>query len=402
MGLRSSDFGPPRVVLTGGGTGGHIFPALAIADALRDRAGESSPAGGAGPGAGPGGGPGQGAPRLLYIGNAEGLEATIVPGAGLDFEAVAAGAVRGRSPAGVAGSLLRIGRGFRQAIAVLRRSGAEVVLATGGYVCVPVALAARRLGIPVILYLPDRRPGWAIRFLAHFARAIAVTTEAAKDSLPPEKVVETGYPVRREILTMDRAAGQAALGLDRDRPTLLVLGGSRGARSINEAVTARLPEILARAQVIHATGPADYERIAVHRDALPVDRRERYRLAPFLTDELAAAMAAADLAISRSGASILGEYPARGLPSILVPYPHAGAHQEINADFLAAAGAAVKLPDADLDRLWPLVESLLDDPARRGAMAAAARRLARPDAAAAIARLTLKAAAEYRGRSAAR
>lgn len=372
-----------RVVLTGGGTGGHIYPALAIADAL-PRSG------------------GWGEPKLLYVGNPEGLEASIVPAAGLAFEAVAAGAVRGRSPLGIAGSLYRIGHGFRRAVQVLGRFEAEVVLATGGYVCVPVALAARRLGIPVVLYLPDRRPGWAIRFLSHFARAIAVTTEAAKDSLPAAKVVETGYPVRREILTADRSAGQGAIGLDPSRPTLLVLGGSRGARSINDAVADHLPEILVRAQVVHATGQTDFERIAARRDALPEDLRRHYHLAPFLTDDLPAALAAADLAISRSGASVLGEYSARGLPAILVPYPHAGAHQEINADVLAEAGAAVKLPDGELDRLWPLVEALLGDPVRLARMADAARRRARPDAAGAIARLTLKAAAEYRARRAAR
>lgn len=370
---------PVRVVLTGGGTGGHVYPALAIAGALRERPPDPPEVPVA-----------ERAVELCYVGNSRGVEAELVPAAGLTFAGVEAGAVRGRTPLGIGRSLFHIGRGFNQAVRHLRTFGADVVLATGGYVCVPVALAARRLRVPVVLYLPDRRPGWAIKALSYVADAVAVTTAAAADSLPADKVIETGYPVRTDILVADRTAAQATLGLSPNLPTIVVLGGSRGARSINEAITGNLRDFLAAAQIVHAAGRADYDWLAVQRRDLPGDLRDRYHLFPYLGVELADALAAADLAISRAGASVLGEYPARGIPAILVPYPHAGAHQEFNADYLTAAGAAIKLRDRELDRLWPLVRDLLDDRGRLSNLAAASARLARPDAARAIARLTLE------------
>lgn len=369
---------PVRVVLTGGGTGGHVYPALAIAGALRE-----SGSGGSDLDAG------ERSVEVCYVGNPRGVEADLVPAAGLPFMGVEAGAVRGRSPLGIGRSLYHIGRGFEQAVRHLRIFGADVVLATGGYVCVPVALAARRLRVPVVLYLPDRRPGWAIKSLSYIADAVAVTMAAAADSLPADKVVETGYPVRADILAADRTEAQARLGLSPDLPTIVVIGGSRGAQSINEAIAGNLPDFVAAAQIIHAAGRTDYDWLAERRRELPDDIRSRYHLFPYLGEELADALAAADLAISRAGASVLGEYPARGIPAILVPYPHAGAHQEINADYLAAADAAVKLLDRDLDNLWPLVRDLLHDRGRLSELAAASARLAHPDAARAIARLTL-------------
>jgi len=170
--------------------------------------------------------------------------------------------------------------------------------------------------------------------------------------------------------------------LEEGWPVLLVMGGSHGARSINRAICASLEQLLARAQVVHVTGPLDWPWVQEEAARLPAELRARYHPYAYLHDELADAMAAADLIVNRSGASNLGELPIMGLPGVLVPYPHAGRHQQINAEFLVAHGAAVIVEDAALARdLLPTALGLLEDVDARQRMAAAARRLARPDAA---------------------
>jgi len=197
--------------------------------------------------------------------------------------------------------------------------------------------------------------------------------------------VVTGYPVRADLLTTTRAAGRAALGLSEGLPVLLVLGGSTGARSINAAVRESLPRLLAICQVVHACGQPDYAALEDLRAALTVADRERYHLFAYL-HEMPQAMAAADLVVARSGAATLGEFPAVGLPAILVPYPYSGQHQARNAAYLADGGAALIIDDKDLaERLLPTIEMLLADSGQLQRMAAAARALARPDAAERIA-----------------
>lgn len=364
------------MVLTGGGTGGHVYPALAVAAALRRR---------------------QPLAELTYIGGQGGLEQAIVGRTPLPFCEVAAAPLRGRDPREIGGGLWRLARGLRQAHQLLQRLAPEVVLATGGYVCVPVALAARRLGCPLVVYLPDVRPGWAIRALARMARSIAVTAEESRHYLPVNKVEVTGYPVRPALFETDRAAARAQYGLAPAERLLLVLGGSRGARSINQAVWASLERLLPAARVLHVCGEVEYPALSQQAEGLPAALHPRYRLAGYLHDELPTAMAAADLIVCRSGASTMGELPAVGLPAVLVPYPHAGAHQEANADALVAAGAAVKLLDHQLDELAHVVPDLLAAPARLAAMAAAARTLARPRAAEAIIELLEEARASRKG-----
>jgi len=209
-----------------------------------------------------------------------------------------------------------------------------------------------------------------------------VTTEASRAYLPPHKVIVTGYPVRPELRRVDREMARATLGLEPGLKTLLIFGGSRGARSINQAVMAVLGELLAECQVIHISGRLDWEEVAARREALVAAARARYHAYPYLHAEMGAALAAADLVVSRSGASVLGEFPLFGLPSVLVPYPHAWRYQRVNADVLVAQGAAVRLDDADLrEKLLPTVRRLLADDATRARMAERARALAVPDAA---------------------
>lgn len=262
---------------------------------------------------------------------------------------------------------------------------------TGGYVAAPVAWAAWRARprVPLLIYLPDLQPGQAIGLTSQFAARVAVSFPEVARYFPGKAVV-TGYPVRPDLLAADKQAARTALGLTEAAPVLLVFGGSRGARSLNRALVAALPALLPRCQVLHISGQLDWEWVSKETGrpgALPAAWRSRYHPFPYLHDEMVQALAAADLAVARAGASVLGEFPAIGLPSILVPYPYAGQHQEANAAYLANRGAAQVIADASLEaELLPAILRLLDTPAELQAMAQAARSLAQPAAAVNIAR----------------
>ncbi|MGC8782562.1 MAG: UDP-N-acetylglucosamine--N-acetylmuramyl-(pentapeptide) pyrophosphoryl-undecaprenol N-acetylglucosamine transferase, partial [Anaerolineae bacterium] len=322
--------------------------------------------------------------ELCYVGEAGGVEEGLAARAGIPFRAIATGQVRGQAPWTAAASLWRMRRGAGQCRAILADFRPEVVFLTGGYVAAPVAWAAWRMGIPILIYLPDVTPGQAIRLTARLATRVAVSfPEVARYF--GKKAVVTGYPVRRELLMADRAAARAALGLTADLPVLLVMGGSRGARSINRALIAGLRTLLERCQVVHVSGPLDWPEVEKAAAGLPASVADRYHPYPYL-HEMPLALAAADLAVARAGAATLGEFPAVGLPAVLVPYPYSGQHQEANAAYLADRGAALVIKDSELtDRLTETVLGLLAAPPRLAAMAQAARALARPDAAANIA-----------------
>jgi UDP-N-acetylglucosamine--N-acetylmuramyl-(pentapeptide) pyrophosphoryl-undecaprenol N-acetylglucosamine transferase len=361
-----------KVVLAGGGTGGHVYPALAAGEALR--AASSSPV------------------DLLYAGIRGRMDEPIVRAAGIPFEAVSAGPLRVRSPGQLVRSLWRLAAGTLQAWRLLGRVRPAAVFATGGYTSVPVGIAARLRRRPVIVYLPDVRPGWAVRLLARIATRIATTTDRSLEALPRGKAVVTGYPVRPQFWTVDRMGSRQALGLPDDAQVLLVTGASQGARRLNEAIAAQLEDLLAACHILHLTGRADEGRMRERRKALPANLRGRYHVLGY-TEDMAGAMAAADLALARAGASTLGELPAAALPAILVPGVYEGWDQSPNARYLEEHGVAVVLSNERLDELTPLVQELFSDSQRLDAMRAASRALAKPDAAAKIAQLILEAAA---------
>lgn len=355
-----------RVALAGGGTAGHIYPALTAIQALQEVSGDTV--------------------QALFFGSSRRNEREIVERAGIPFVPVHAGALRGRNPVQAARSLVDIALGVHEARAQLATFKPDVVLATGGYASVPTALAARSCSVPLIVYLPDVHPGWAVRFLACMAAAIAVSTDAAKAKLPEAKTVVTGYPVRREFFTTSREAGRRRLNLEDDLPTLLIVGGSLGAHRINQAVLSGLERLLTIAQVVHISGPADEAWARAEAARLPPELAHRYHLFGYLHD-LPSAMLAADLAITRAGASILGELPAAALPAVVVPLDLSD--QLLNARYLVARGAAVMCLNEDLERLGETVYALLSDPWRLEEMRTAMQALARPDAAHALARLIL-------------
>jgi UDP-N-acetylglucosamine--N-acetylmuramyl-(pentapeptide) pyrophosphoryl-undecaprenol N-acetylglucosamine transferase len=248
-----------------------------------------------------------------------------------------------------------------------------------------VALAAGRR--PKVAYVPDLEPGLALRFVSRGAAAVCVTADESRAFYPAsQRVVVSGYPVRADLRSVGKAEARARLGLDPAGPVLLVSGGSRGARSINMAVWSCLEELLQSAQVVHVTGELDWPRVDAVRERLEETLGRRYHPHAYLHEEMGLALAAADLAVARAGASALGELPLFGLPAALVPYPYAWRYQRLNAQHLARSGAAVVLEDAALgSQLLPAVRSLLGDADRLRYMAEASRRQSRPDAAQAIA-----------------
>jgi UDP-N-acetylglucosamine--N-acetylmuramyl-(pentapeptide) pyrophosphoryl-undecaprenol N-acetylglucosamine transferase len=245
--------------------------------------------------------------------------------------------------------------------------------------------------VPAAIYLPDVEPGSAIRTLSRISAKVACTADVSTTYFAPGKSVVTGYPVRpllREAAGQDRAEAAALFDLGTERRTLLVFGGSRGARSINRALQAILPQLLDEMQIIHISGTLDWQEVEAAGASLPAAQQRYYRPYAYLHRRMGAAFRAADLVVARAGASMLGELPAFGLPAILVPYPHAWRYQKVNADYLASRGVAVRLDDDVLgDQLLPTVRRLIQDDRRLAAMGKAARALDRPEAAAAIARL---------------
>ncbi len=360
-------------MLSGGGTGGHVYPALAVVEELK-RATSN----------------GDGLPELeavLYVGTAGGLEANIVARAGVAFCAVEATGLRGLFPWRMLFNSLTLVKGSGQAWRIVRAFRPDVILATGGYASVPVVIAAWFCRCPVLIYLPDIVPGLAVGFLSRLARRVAVSFDASLAYFAPGKAAVTGYPVRSSLYITARETARQHLSLDPDCRTVLILGGSRGAHSINQAVSGVLERLLDLAQVIHIAGEADVAQLRQRREGLAPNLRQRYRVYAYLYEEMVDALVAADLAIARAGAAIMGEFTAAALPSILVPYPYAGQHQEANADFMVGHGAALKVLDSALAEgvLVHMVERLLADENTLGSMARRASELARPNAARAIA-----------------
>jgi len=352
-------------MISGGGTGGHVYPILAVVEALKKQVASC---------------------RFLYVGSRGGVEEGIIGREGLPFTAISTGGLRGLAPWTVARHLFRMLAGLVQSLRIVRHFSPDVVLVTGGYVCAPVATAAWLRRVPILVLLPDLEPGLAVRALSRLAKRVAVSFPEVARYFNQSKVVTAGYPVRAEFFTIVKAEARRAFGLEEGLKTVTVFGGSRGAHSINLALSQCLERLLEVCQVIHICGQLDAEWVMENKARLPERLRNRYRAYPYLHEEMPSALAAADLAVARAGAATLGEFPALGLPSILVPYPYAGQHQELNADYLVSRGAAVKIADAELgEKLLPAILELLNDEEALAGMSQRARALAKPDAAQRIA-----------------
>ena len=274
---------------------------------------------------------------------------------------------------------------------ILRRPAA--IFTTGGYVAIPTLLAAALLRIPAVMWEGNVVPGRSVRWTARLARCLAVSFGATCGALAPGKpCYETGTPIR-DAGALDRESARRRLGVETNDRLVLIFGGSQAVMRFNEAVAEALPSLARKVRVLHVTGDAGYERAVAAREALPGAERARYRPERFLSEEMTAALTAADLVVGRAGSSTLAEVAAFGLPMVVVPYPHAAGHQRRNAEEMVRAGAARLVEDRDFDAAALLAAAaILDDPVRHAAMAAAARSLARPGAAVAVAELVMAAA----------
>jgi UDP-N-acetylglucosamine--N-acetylmuramyl-(pentapeptide) pyrophosphoryl-undecaprenol N-acetylglucosamine transferase len=357
-----------RILIAAGGTGGHVYPALAVLRALAERQADLD---------------------VRWVGGHRGLESSVVPASGHRLDRLWLRSLRtvDLSVATIADPL-RLGASVPQAAAILARFRPDVIYTTGGYVSIPVLTAAAAGRVPALLWEGNHVPGRSVRATARLARAIAVSFAATCEVLPGRCFV-TGTPIR-PLAGIDRDAARSHLGLPTDLPVALVFGGSQAVRRLNEAVAEVLDALVERFALLHLTGETGYAEALRRREALPAERRDRYRPYPFLRDDMAQALVAADILVGRAGSSTLAEASAVGLPMIVVPYPHAGAHQEANARELVKAGAAQVIRDDDFDGDALLAScAILDDPDRLARMAAASRRMGRPGAANATAELLL-------------
>jgi UDP-N-acetylglucosamine--N-acetylmuramyl-(pentapeptide) pyrophosphoryl-undecaprenol N-acetylglucosamine transferase len=324
--------------------------------------------------------------ELRWLGGHRGLEASIVPGAGIALQRLWLRSLRtvDVSP-NVVLDPLRLAASVPQALIGLLRWRPDVIYTTGGYVAIPVLAAAALLGIPSLIWEGNQVPGRSVRLSARAATARTVSFAATRDRLPPPTFV-IGTPIR-DLGGLDKATARERLGLPMDIPVLLIFGGSQSVRRFNEAIAGAIADLVERCCVVHVTGPSGIAAAEALRTRLPAGRRERYRPFGFLHDEMDAALVAADLLVGRAGSSTLAEAAAAGLPMVVVPYPHAAAHQRANAAEMVDAGAAVLVADEDLDAdaLREACGLLFDE--RLTAMSAAAFRVARPAAAAASVRL---------------
>jgi UDP-N-acetylglucosamine--N-acetylmuramyl-(pentapeptide) pyrophosphoryl-undecaprenol N-acetylglucosamine transferase len=342
-----------------GGTGGHIYPALAVVEALYRQHPDAH--------------------NVTFIGSADGFERPLIQQSGVTFAAYAevqAGPLNGVGAARALVSAGRMAVGFVQALRLVLRHRPQCLLLTGGWANVPLALAANLLRVPILIFLPDIEPGRTIQLLARLPSHIALTVSDSARYFPGKQATVTGYPLRESVLNATREAGLWHFGLRDDAPVLLVFGGSRGARSINQTVEAVLPDLLADGwQIIHITGTLDAGRSAEAVAAYA--GHPGYRAFAYLHADMGLAMAAADLVVCRAGASTLGELPHFGLPAVLVPYPHAWQYQKTNADYLTTRGAAVRLDDDRLlAELLPLIRKLRANQVQLEMMKGNARRLA--------------------------
>jgi UDP-N-acetylglucosamine--N-acetylmuramyl-(pentapeptide) pyrophosphoryl-undecaprenol N-acetylglucosamine transferase len=378
---RAADAGRgPRVLIAAGGTGGHVFPGLALARTLKELLPSA---------------------EVRFAGTSRGIENQAVPAAGFPLDLLPILPLSRRLSIQTVLSPFAAVGGTAAALRLLRRERIEVVAGMGGYVTLPVAAAARLAGIPVVLHEQNAIPGVANRLAARFARTVAVGVEAAAEAFPQGRTVVTGNPVRPELARLDRTRlrelGQKELGLDPDRATLLVFGGSQGARHINQALVAATPHWPKpeRVQILHACGRREEGQVReAWAAADPQSRGLKVRVEPFI-ERMDLAYAACDLALTRAGALTVAELTAAGVPAIMVPLPHATAdHQAGNARAVASGGGAVVLRDEDLsgERLAATAAPLLEDPERLAKMSAAMASMAFPTAAQELAALVLEAA----------
>jgi UDP-N-acetylglucosamine--N-acetylmuramyl-(pentapeptide) pyrophosphoryl-undecaprenol N-acetylglucosamine transferase len=368
-----------RILVAGGGTGGHVVPALAVSEELKRRGAE-----------------------VLFVGSRRADDRVLVKAAGLRFRAISAGRLHRYLTPRLLIEPFQALAGYWQAARLIRQFRPDVVFAKGGYVALPVMRAARRRKIPIVIHESDARPGLSNRIGARWAAAIAVSwpTEVMQWEAP-RPLIYTGNPIRPEITRGKAERARKRFNLKPNLPMLLVVGGSQGSRAINRVVGRSLPKLLDELQVVHGVGDRLASEVAEATKGLPRDLVVRYHTRGYFGEAVADLYAAADLVVSRAGAGGLTEIAANGKPAIIIPLPSAASgHQEANAAVFEKAKAAVVL---DQDRLTVAefvrtVKRLIHDPTKRSRMGRQAKQMVQVDAAKRVADLVWQAGKETGGR----
>lgn len=362
-----------RIVLSGGGTAGHINPALALAESLIEQGHE-----------------------VFYAGTPQGVEARLVKEANLPFTPFEAKGFNRNHPKTIFSAVRIIIKSTKLACAWFEEIKPDVVVAFGGYVCIPVGRAAKKMGVPLVVHEQNSVMGMANKYLAKTARAVALTYEVAGAPVADkEKLVVTGNPVRSSVLTSTREEGRSMLGIPEEASMLLVFGGSLGARHLNAAISSMKKDLLAidNLYVVHITGPKELEAVEAVL-ALTEEEKKRYLVMDY-QNRMGETMAACDMVVSRAGATSLAEISARCIPAILVPFPFATAdHQTTNARSYVQAGAAWMMADdmVETPEFKELVLTFVDDEKARLKMSEAARGFETGNAASKLADVVLNAA----------
>ncbi|MDQ7041087.1 MAG: undecaprenyldiphospho-muramoylpentapeptide beta-N-acetylglucosaminyltransferase [Rhodothermus sp.] len=368
----------PRVLMAGGGTGGHVYPALAIAEAIRAQCPEAV---------------------IAFAGTRERLEWRAVPAAGFPIYSITAAALPRRLSSHVLWLPGKLAQGLVESVRLIQAFDPDVVVGTGGYVSAPVLLAAWLQRRPFVIQEQNAFPGLTNRLLGRWAARIYIAFPEAQMYFPTGRCMLSGNPVRSALHQVSRMEARRRFGLPEEAQVLLVFGGSLGSAVLNEALIQAVPALLdePRLYLLWQTGQAHYGAVQQQLQALAKQVHHRIRLLPYI-EEMGAAYAAADLALCRAGALTCSELMVTGTPAILVPATQVAAdHQTRNAESMVRAGAARHLPESELSaRLIAEVWTLLADAERRAAMAEAARRMARPEAAVQIATEVLELAMRRR------
>ena len=353
-----------RLLICAGMTGGGVYPALAVLQTM-----------------------GNEAQNVLWIGSESRMEVDLLSEQSFNFKAIPSAGLHGVGLTDLPGNLFKLIRGYIKARQLIRQFQPDVIFYTGGFISIPVALASR--GVPSVVFIPDIEPGAALNFLIKRCDLIIAATENTRKFIPKNKKVEvTGYPIRPDLSKWERKNAYKEFNLNNDLPVLLVFGGSKGARSINQALYPILAELLQEIQIIHISGEDNWEETRQMKSNLPQSISSRYHAYPFLHSQMGAALVSADLVVCRSGASTLGELPFFSLPAVLVPYPHAWRYQHTNAEYLVNHGGALLLEDKDLKKnLLVTVMNLIHDQPTLANMRKSMSALAKPEAAKKIGRM---------------
>ena len=317
-------------------TGGGVYPALAVLQALENKT-EST----------------------LWVGSRSGMEENLLSRYKLTYKSISAAGIHGINLKQLPSNGMQLVAGWRESKIIIREYKPDVVFYTGGYVGVPMSIAARK--IPSVTFIPDIEPGLALKVIMRTSNAIAISTESSRQFIPNKKYVQiTGYPLRKEVKKWTKKESREHFNIPKNAKVLFVYGGSKGAHSINQALLSILKKLISKMHVIHVTGENNWLSVQGNSEFQKVIQSPQYHVYPFLHEEMGAAFCAADLTVCRAGASTIGELPFFGLPAILVPYPHAWRYQHQNASFLVANGGAVIIRNENLtDELYKKVLGII-------------------------------------------